>query len=343
MNKNQTILPNKTRALKGCAAFAQAIRRYNRFLVTAHVRPEGDCVGSMLAGASLLRRLGKEVVLVNQDPFPKRLQVLPGEGWLRPGQFRLRYEATDFDACLVVDCPRLERIGKVQELLTDAMAVFNVDHHVTNDQFGDWNLVDDRGASTGEVLYGLFEELRLPVTAEEALALYVSISTDTGSFRFSNTSSRTHLVTAALMATGIDHESINEQLYEMVSFRKVKLLSNLLKNIKRVQNGRVVWAGIHMKSIKDARATFEDTEGFIDYLRFIGGIDVALLLTESAPQEWQVSLRGKGDRDVSPIAEAFGGGGHRKAAGCTVRGPLKQASSRILKVIREHLKEERRP
>ncbi|HNV87249.1 MAG TPA: bifunctional oligoribonuclease/PAP phosphatase NrnA, partial [Candidatus Omnitrophota bacterium] len=278
------------------------IKRHRNFLLSAHVRPEGDSVGSMLAILSLLTKLGKRAWIVSEDAFPSRLDVMPRKAWMTLRQFRALPRKPKFDACIFVDCPRLDRIGEVRKLVAPGMTLINIDHHVTNGRFGDFNLVNDRAASCGEIVYDLFKKCGIPITQKEALPLYVSLTTDTGSFRFSNTSAKTHRVVADLIETGIDLETINDEVYARFSLERTRLLSDLLRDIKIGLNGKVVWAVIRREMFRKRKASFEDAEGFIDSLRFIRGVRIAFLAIEAERNEWQVSFRAKGPYDVSRIA-----------------------------------------
>lgn len=310
-----------------------AIRTHQRFLLSAHIRPEGDSVGSLLGLKALLSGMGKEAWIVCQDPFPQRLDLMPQDGWHTVAELDRRGQKPKFDACIVVDCPNPSRIGKVQEWIAPDTIVINIDHHVSNVRFGHHNFVNDRAAACGEIVYDLFKKLNVPITKEAALPIYVSISTDTGSFKYSNTTSKTHKIAAELIQTGINLESINENVYERSSRNRVKLLADLLKHMQVEMGGKVVWAVVNSRMIKKTRATLEDTEGFIDFLRSVADVQIAFILIESGKRIYQVSFRAKGSNDVNQIAEVFGGGGHRKAAGCTIYGTAQQAAAKILAAI----------
>jgi phosphoesterase RecJ-like protein len=282
--------------------------------------------------------LGKNAWIICQDAFPERLDVLPWDGWATVRQFKKLKSVPRFDACIVVDCPNPSRIGTVQGLIDSDTTIINIDHHVSNTRFGHYNLVNDRAAACGEIIYELFKECQVPITQEAALPLYVSISTDTGSFRYSNTTSKTHLITAGLIETGIDVEAINENLYDRSSRNRVSLLAHLLSHIKVEMGGKVVWAVVSNQIIKKTKTAFEDTEGFVDFLRAVAGVHIAFILIENGKNQYQVSFRAKGKNDVNQIAECLGGGGHRKAAGCSIQGPAATAAARILSVIKKYLR-----
>jgi bifunctional oligoribonuclease and PAP phosphatase NrnA len=321
------------------AGFCKAIKHHRHFALASHVNPEGDSVGSILAINSLLKRIGKKTTIVCQDTFPKRLRCLPRNGWHQASQMSTRCH---FDALMLLDCPTLERIGTVQKFLGAETAIFNIDHHVSNLQFGDYNYVRPEAAACGEVVYDIFKWFKLPITAEEAKALYVSISTDTGSFKYANTSSKCHLIAAELIKTGIDVEAINDCLFETYSLEKTKLYSRLLSRIKKTRDGKIAWVALKRDDLRKTGSTYEDAEGFIDFLKYLREVDFSFFMIElhaPPPGQVRVSFRSKGKWDVSEIAAHFGGGGHKKAAGCVMMGSLRDVGERIHKRIQIELME----
>lgn len=315
--------------------FCDELKKKDHFLLASHVNPEGDAVGSLLAIESLLKRLGKKTMIVCEDSFPERLHCLRYRGhWnvLRD----LKDKKLHFNALVVTDCPTLERIGKVRELLQSDAVIFNIDHHVSNARFGRYNYVKPEAAACGEVVYEIFHEFELPVTKEEAVALYVSLSTDTGSFKYSNTGIRAHQIAAKLIETGIDVDRINEELYATYSLNKIQLYSRLLAKVETAFNGKVAWVAMSRTDLLASDATYEDTEGFIDFLKYLKEVKVAFFLSEmEKPNEVKVSFRSKEKYDVNQIATAFGGGGHKKASGCALAMGLSEAVQAILKQIQK--------
>lgn len=311
------------------------LKKADNFLLASHINPEGDAIGSLLAIESLLKRLGKKTTIVCEDPFPERLHCL-----CYRGHWNLYQEVEDkklrFDALVVTDCPTLERIGKVKGLLRPDAVIFNIDHHVSNVRFGRYNYVKPEAAACGEVVYEIFHEFKLPITKEEAVALYVSLSTDTGSFKYSNTSVRTHQIAAKLIETGIDVDRINEELYATYSLNKIQLYSRLLGKVQTAFSGKVAWVAMGRSDLQGSDATYEDTEGFIDFLKYLKEVKVAFFLSEmEKPNEVKVSFRSKEKYDVNQIATVFGGGGHKKASGCTLAMGLSEAVQAILKEIQK--------
>jgi len=313
--------------------FCNGLKKMDNYLLASHVNPEGDAVGSVIAMESILSRLGKKTTIGCEDVFPERLHCLPHrDRWNTYDD--LKNKKGRFDALVVADCPTLERIGKVRDLLRPDTVIFNIDHHISNSGFGQYNYVLPKAAACGEVIYDIVKELKLTVTKEEASALYVSLSTDTGSFKYSNTSVHTHRIAAELIHAGIDIERINEDLYATYSLNKLTLYSRLLGKVETAFGGKVAWAALYRKDLEHSGGTYEDTEGFIDFLKYIKEVKVAFFLSEmQKPNEVKVSFRSKGPYDVNQIAMAFGGGGHKKASGCTIPKNLEEAVRLILKEI----------
>lgn len=302
--------------------------------------PEGDAVGSLLAVDSLLRRLGKKSTIVCEDAFPSRLSVLSSKRWNRLGDTPL--SSSDFRVLLTTDCPTLTRIGKIQELITPDTVIFNIDHHVSNGFFGHFNYVKPDASACGEVVHEIFKKMQMPVTEEEATNLYVAILTDTGSFKYSNTTAACHQTAAELLSSGIDVEKINDSVYSTYSLNKIQLYSRLLSRFKTTNKGHIAWTAMRRADLTRSGATDEDAEGFIDFLKYLKEVKVAFFMMElPGTQMVRVSFRSKGGYDVNKIATYFQGGGHLKASGCLIRGTLKQAEKMILNILNKELKLER--
>ena len=314
-------------------ALCHAFKKQDHFLLSCHVDPEGDAVGSLLAMDSLLRRMGKRTMMVCEDPFPKRLPMLSSKRWRKLAE--IKNPPSYFNALVTIDSPTLARIGKVQDLVTPDTTIFNIDHHVSNQLFGHFNYVDPKASACGEVVYDIFRTMRVPINREEAKNLYVSIMTDTGSFKYANTTVKCHRITAELIRTGIDVEAINNSIYSTYSLNKIQLYGRLLSRVKTSRDGTIAWVTIRRSDLTFSGADYEDTEGFIDFLKYMKEVKVAFLVME-LPQKpmVRVSFRSKGNYDVNKIATYFHGGGHVKAAGCVIRSSLTEAVRMIHHVLR---------
>lgn len=315
-----------------------AIRRHKKFLISGHVDPEADAIGSQLALASLVKRLGKEPIIIDQDPPPISCDFMPGINSIVLYKDLNRKVLKDTDCALVADCPTLERAGKVAGLVTKDMEIINIDHHVSNSYFGHVNWVDQKGAATGEMIFEIYKRLGLKLTKDEAVNIYSAILIDTGSFRFPNTTANTHIVAAELIKNGLDTNFIFERLFEMKTYDVTHLLGRSLATLKRTGDGKIVWMWITREMMGKTGAQLKDAENFIGFARAIRGSKVALLFKESDKKGLiKVSIRGKDGVDVNNIARKFGGGGHVAAAGCSIKASRREAERRVLSEVSKHV------
>jgi phosphoesterase RecJ-like protein len=293
-----------------------AIRSHDRFVVTTHENPDGDALGSLLASHLVLEQLGKESVMFLSGPAP-----LPGEyGFLALGALlRELPEDASERALLAVDCANETRLGADAAVLHQSPYTINVDHHHDNSRFGDVNLVAADASSTAEVLRDVMRELGVALTPELAEPLYVGLVTDTGRFQYSNTTPKALRLAAELVEAGADVRKVFQKVYETVQFAKLKLLARALERARVYAGGGLVVSYLLRDDFAQVGAAEPYSEGIIDYLRAVEGADMAALIREpprgGSPSR-RVSLRASHDElDVSAIARAAGGGGHRQAAG----------------------------
>lgn len=297
------------------AVFLERIRG-RKIAVIGHARPDGDCIGSQVALARVLRALGHEVVCVNSDVVPRRLQFLvPGMPFLRTDEV-LR-DNTDY-AAVFVDCADHARAGERLRVRFPA-PVANIDHHLSNLGYAEFNLVDSASAATCEILAGLFFDNALPVDAVAAQGLYTGILTDTGQFRFTSTTRRTFLLAAELMARGAKPTEAGFELYERETTGKLQLLQRFLSSLAMECDGRVCIGTLPNGVFEQTGSNGEDTEGLVDYARCIDGVDVGVLIEERPDGSLKASLRSKDPAfRLDRVAGQFKGGGHACAAGLTV-------------------------
>lgn len=304
---------------------AKKLQSANSFIITAHINPDGDALGSCLGLMYMLESLGKEVRVVIDDDLGRNFHILPGiekiEKPLEDGNF---YKA---DYLVLLDAS-MDRCGKVLEQCKD-MPVLNIDHHVSNDDKADFLCLDAAAPACAEIIYRLAKEMQIPFTLEMATNLYTGMATDTGYFRYSNTKPSTMYAVAELMETGIRPEKISEAL-ETRTKNQVKDLAAALQTVEVSADGKIAGVYLPYETVKD----LESTEGFIDQVRVIEGVDVAIILKEIEPGTCRLSMRSK-ITDVSSIAKGLGGGGHIRAAGATVGLPLAEARTKVLKAISE--------
>jgi phosphoesterase RecJ-like protein len=313
----------------------KAIREYKRFLITAHVNPEGDSLCSQLAMKELLEIMGKTGTIVNQDNVPEHYRFLPKADEIITDLTK----KVDFDAVLVLDCPTFRRAGRVKDLIPKGKPIINIDHHISSEHFGEVNWVDPNASSTGEMVYRLYRELDIPLTREVALCLYIAILTDTGSFNYENTSRLTHDIAGELLGYGLDPAMVSESVYERRTLEDIRLLGLVLSTLKVNLAGDVAYLELTREMMEKTGADIAKSEGFINYARSIGGVKIAMLFKEDKfdHSKINISFRSKGDVDVNGIAAYFGGGGHTKASGCMVTGSLAEVERRVLDKVEEIL------
>jgi phosphoesterase RecJ-like protein len=307
-----------------------------RLMLTTHVSPDGDGISAELALYHFLRKLGKEVQVINRDPIPDIYAFLPGAADVvvteRP--------VFDPDVIVVTDCGGLDRAGFKPQDFNDPRIVV-IDHHLTNDQDGDVQLCDPQASATGELVYYLLREMEQGSTAEIdypiALCLYTAIFTDTGSFRYSNTSPAALRVASELVAYGINSWDVAEAVYESKAYPVLRLAGNFLRTLGVSSRGRFAWGSLRKADYLETGARDEHTDGFVNYPRSIKGVEVAIFFRETNADAIKVSMRSKGKINVAALAEKFGGGGHHNAAGCTLEGSLETVQRRVLGIVAESL------
>lgn len=317
-------------------AVMEAIRGHRRFLVSSHVNPEGDALGSAIALASLLKRLGKRVTIANEGGIPRAFRFLPRVAPVLAGP----KGNVSAEVSMIVDVPTLERVGTISRLIQKIPLVVSIDHHVSNQRFADVNWVDPNAAAVGEMIYRLCRAFGLRPTRQEALCLYVSLVTDTGSFRYRNTTPAVHRIAAELIQKGVSPLKVAQQLYETHSPSDLKFLGTVLSSIQHSADGKIAWLEVPWALLKSMRAGNEILDELVNYPRSIGSAEVAFVLKEGPERgKIRVSFRSKGNVDVNEVARAFAGGGHLAASGCTIQGTLPQVRQKVLKVVRQAMRD----
>ncbi|HEA47070.1 MAG TPA: bifunctional oligoribonuclease/PAP phosphatase NrnA [bacterium] len=315
---------------------AKVIKKNKNFFITSHIRPDGDSIGSQLALKRILERLGKEVTIANHDSVPEIYDFLPGIESIKQELLKDR----EFDVALVLDSPEFSRLESTAEIVKKAKVIINIDHHLGNEEFGKYNYVDTEASAVGEEIYELTKVMGFKIDREIALCLYVGILTDTGSFRQSNTTPRTHEIVADLMKIGdLKPAQITHQVYETQLPSAIKLLSMTLDTLERSEDGRIAWMTITDRMFKETGTTNTETENFINYVRSVKGSEVAILFTELTKDEVKVSFRSKSSVNVNRIAKTFGGGGHLRASACTIKGDLDEAKKKVLAEVEKQLED----
>lgn len=309
------------------------IRKHKIFLITSHVNPEADSIGSQVAFVELLKAMGKKAFMLNADKPSRRYSFLPN-----CNNIITLYKNQKYDAICFLDCADTKRIGRIYQGLNLSKRTINIDHHISNDSFADVNLVIEKASSTAEILYDLFKEARVKINKTAAICMYAAVLTDTGSFNYSNVTSNTHKVVADLVKCGIDTNKIYKKAYEEVAPSTIKLLANTLSTLKISADNKIAWVKIDKAMLRKSNASPEDEEDFVNFPRSIKGVKVAMLFTEVEKNKIKVSFRANESADVNKIALCFSGGGHKKASGCTINATMREAEKKVLSVVKRHLR-----
>jgi phosphoesterase RecJ-like protein len=292
-----------------------ALRARQRFVLSSHSRPDGDSIGSQLAMAYALQAMGKEVTVVNADPAAPPLMAFPG---VRDIRIAPRADG-EFDAAIIMECGDLARTG-VADL--ERFFVINIDHHPGNTGFGQINWFDARAAACAEMVYDLVRALGVPLSKEIATHVYMAILTDTGSFHYSSISPRTFDICRECLEAGVDPVLVARNVYDSNNMGRLKLFGAVLGAMQIDQTGRIAIVYVDHEMARAAGGTYEDTEGLVNLPLTVKEIDAVVFFKQEKDDEYRVSLRSKGDIDIGAVAEEFGGGGHKNAAGCTVHGTI---------------------
>ncbi|MBT3270889.1 bifunctional oligoribonuclease/PAP phosphatase NrnA [Candidatus Poribacteria bacterium] len=313
-------------------AVLEAFQRYDSFWVVSHIHPDPDAIGSQLALAHYLRRHGKRVEVLSRDTVPRVTAYLPGSEWCRQAP-----ETQGLDALVVMDVSSKIRIGReLAALLEPTGATINIDHHATGTPFADVASVRTEACATCEILYDFFQYVDEPIDRDIGECLYAGIIGDTGNFRFSNTSKKAHYIAADLIERGVQPHKAYEHIYGSMTAGQVQLLGLVLGTLERSDDGSIAWLKITQAMYDATGTTTEDVDGFIDYARSVDGVKAVALIGELPDGRIKVSFRSRHeDITVDGLAAAFGGGGHRYAAGCVLEPPIADAERRVLAGLKD--------
>lgn len=295
-------------------------------LVVSHINPDGDAICSTLAVAEICRIFGKEVTMVNASPVSSKYFFLPNAKKIGS----LKDLNGEYSYVITVDAADRERVGEAANAFSEDVKILNIDHHVTNDHYGTVNVVVPTAAATVEILYHWIEYLQIPWSKELATWIYTGLLTDTGGFRYSNTTSDVLRIAAKLIDTGIHPHELAERALETLTISQIEVIRRGLAALQIAENGKVAWICLSKQELEDCKAEKGDLEGLVNYARNIDGVEVGIFFREVGDGEIKVSLRSKHSVDVSKIAGEFGGGGHMRAAGCTVFGTMEEVVNRVL-------------
>lgn len=296
----------------------------NNFAVTYHISPDGDACGSVTALVQGLRLLGKKAYIVSKDTLPDNLSFLPISEEITGEKITPTYST---DILITLDCGNSDRLSC--DLSSYKGMIVNIDHHITNSQFGSYNYIRPTASATSEIVYELLELLGVPLNRDICRCLYTGILTDTGSFRHSNTTSNTHNIVAELLKYDINHTEIHSILYDNKSFTKLRFIGKVLQESELYADGKLIVLSVTSQTLRDLNIDYIDTGDLVALGLEVKGVEVSMLIKETELGV-KVSMRSKSSFDVRHIAESFGGGGHIKAAGITINNIMFEDAKRDL-------------
>lgn len=314
---------------------AQALREHQSFIIMSHVRPDGDAIGSQLALGHALEEMGKTVYYVNEDGLPDNLAFLPhSENLIQP-----KGEVLDVEVAIAVDCATKPRLGdNALKAASKAKLWINIDHHISNPSYGDLNYIDGESPAAGKIIYDLIKSEGLPLSDVTRDAIYVAVSTDTGSFQYGSTTAGTYEMAADLVRRGLKVGQINAKTYDSHPYRRVELLRRLLNTLQLSEDGRLADWQLVYSTQEELGLKPEDSEGLIDMIRAVNGVDVAVFFEELKDGMIRVSMRSKNKAiNVCDVAKVFGGGGHAMAAGIRTEGTIESVRDAVIAELRDRL------
>lgn len=309
------------------------IKGVNTVAILPHVSVDGDALGSSIALAYAVKEMGVKPIIYMEEEIPSSYKFLPGTEFTKTYQG----EVKKYDLVLALDTGDIERLGKRVEIFNIASDTINIDHHATNTKFAKLNYVKTSSSATGEIIYQLIKKAKIPLTKEISTCIYVAITTDTGGFRYNNTTSITHLIVSDLINNGVDVAKVSQLLFETMPLSKTRLTGLAIETLEILEDGKTAFITVTENMIKKAAAKEEDCDGIVNIGRNIKGVEVGVLIRENSNNGFKINLRSKNYVDVSIIANKLGGGGHKNAAGCTVKGNMEDIKQMLLKEIRDVL------
>ena len=319
-------------------ALLTLFQQYERFALSTHVNPDGDAIGSELALAIFLRKLGKTVRLFNADPVPKKYQFLPYWENIENAQAVVNFRP---DVFVILDASSRERIGPFLNSRSVAKhAVINIDHHITAETFGDYNIILPSVSSTSEIIYNFIKTTHIAIDEDIAICLYTGLMFDTGCFRYSNATPATHRIAADLIEIGgFAPDEVYSNVFEHISLGKIHLLNQTLRTLELTDDGNIATVFITQSMLAKTKTTLDDVEGFVNQIQAIEGVDVAICVCELPDGNSKVSLRSQGQVDVAALASEFNGGGHERAAGCRINRPYDDSIRLLVKSAKHYIKD----
>jgi len=314
----------------------EAIRAAHGIVLTTHCSPDGDGIGSQLALYHALKDTGRNIYMHNRDGVPRIYRFLPGSDAITEGE---NFTRKDVDLIISLDAGSISRLG-FSDSFFEGRTLLDIDHHASNDKFGDINLLEIKACSTGAIIFELIERLGLQLTSAAASAIYVTVLTDTSSFCNTATTADAFDLAAKSIRAGAEPWPIAREVYESHSKEMIELLRACLGTLELRDGGRSAWLYVNAAMYEHTGGDAQDTEGFIEYARSLQGIDIAVFIRPEIHTGWKVTFRGKYDTDVGALAVSLGGGGHHHAAGCTMHGTFEEVQGKVWHAISSLLEDD---
>ncbi len=318
---------------------ASLIKESRNILILPHLSADGDAIGSCLALYNGLIKIGIKAIVCTEEKIPATFNYLKGtDKVIVYDSLYFPIKVEDFDCAISLDSGDFERLGKRRTLFEKIKRTANIDHHRTNTLFAGLNYVDIKSSATGEIIFDLLNLMDIRFDTEISECIYNAIISDTGAFRFSNTSPRTHEIAAKLLSFGVDNAEISRKVFDTTSLEKIKLISIVASKLEIFAEGKIAIIEINNSDIEQSGASNEDSDGIVNIARNLRGTEVGVLIKDKPEGEVKISLRSNYFVDVSKIATEFGGGGHMRAAGYSVYKPINEAKAEIVNRLEDEFK-----
>lgn len=308
---------------------AECLKTASDIVILPHINADGDALGAALALGLALTSLGKSVDVLVEEDVPSTLDFLPGLNLIK------NHPDKRYNVALNIDNGDIARLGQREPYFHDAKIKLSIDHHATNRVEADYSYVDIKSAATGEIVYDLIlNHLNVSLNKDIALCLYTAIITDTGGFRYTNTTPRTLEISAELLRQGIDFPYVIKKVFDMVSHTKLYLMKQTMNSLRLLEDGKLAVSYLTYKDIQKYPAKSDDFEGLVNIGRNLEGVEVSVFLREDNEGHFKGSIRSNNYVDVAAVSEKFGGGGHKRAAGFNINGPLEEVIISVVAAIK---------
>jgi len=311
------------------SAFQEEIQKASSVIIGTHLNPDGDALGCALAFSLYLDSIGVENEVLCHHKAPRNLEFLP-----KVDQVQQEAKKDHYDLGVILDLDAMDRLGRTEQFFGTCKRLIVIDHHIPHNKPGDLRIVDSDSPATAVILTRLLMEIGADITGPMATCLLTGIVTDTGSFRFRNTTPDALSVSAYLLEQGGDLNKISEEVFQNKPLSAARLLGRVLETMKLACDDRLAWSSISIQDFQHSGAKDEDTEGFVNEILSIMSVQIAVLLREPKPGKVRVSIRSRGDLDVAEVARDFGGGGHKNAAGCVFELPILEVEERLVRRLK---------